>query len=176
MSAPRHRLADRLLLVTNLVISNVAAAVFVVIFVQPGVFVGGDAGPFAQVLGSARIAVLPLGAPLAWLLLLLGIGLLVWNFTWLVRRREQAPPTHWVVSDTPSGPVRIAREALENGLRQAGEALPEVTRVRVQVDTRTQKRILVTGQFQCAEGTGIVPLDLVEAQTSIFLQVLPPPA
>ena len=30
--------------------------------------------------------------------------------------------------------------------------------------------------FQCAEGTGIVPLDLVEAQTSIFLQVLPPPA
>jgi len=153
MAAPRHRLADRLLLVTNLVVANAAAAVFVVLFVQPGVFVGGDAGPFAQVLGSGRIAVLPLGDPLVWLLLLLGIGLLIWNFAWLVRRREAAPPTNWVVSDTPSGPVRIAREALENGLRQAGESLPEVTRVRVQVDTRTMKRILVVGQFQCAEGT-----------------------
>lgn len=153
MNAPRHRLADRLLLVTNLVVANVAAGCYVVLFVQPGVLVGGEAGPFATVLGMGRVAVLPLATPLAWLLLLLGVGLLVWNFAWLVRRREAAPPTNWVISDTPSGPVRIAREALENGLRQAGEALPEVTRVRVQIDTRVQKRILVTGQFHCAEGT-----------------------
>ena len=153
MNAPRHRLADRLLLVTNLVVANVAAGCYVVLFVQPGVLVGGEAGPFATVLGTGRVAVLPLTTPLAWLLLLLGAGLLVWNFAWLVRRREAAPPTNWVISDTPSGPVRIAREALENGLRQAGEALPEVTRVRVQIDTRVQKRILVTGQFHCAEGT-----------------------
>ena len=70
-----------------------------------------------------------------------------------MRRREQAPPSNWVLSETPSGPVRVAREALENGLRQAGEALAEVTRLRVQIDLRTQKRILVTGFFQCAEGT-----------------------
>ena len=67
--------------------------------------------------------------------------------------REQTPPSNWVVSDTPSGSVRIAREAIENGLQKAGEALAEITRVRVQVDTRTPKRILVTGQFQCAEGS-----------------------
>lgn len=153
MNGPRHRLADRLLLVTNLVVANVAAAFFVVMFAQPGVLVGGTAGPFAQVLGTGRIAVVPLGDPVAWLLLLLAVALLCWNFAWLVRRREQATPSNWVVSDTPSGPVRIAREALENGLQKAGEALPEVTRVRVQVDTRTHKRILVTGQFHCAEGT-----------------------
>jgi hypothetical protein len=70
-----------------------------------------------------------------------------------VRRREQEPPSHWVVSDTPSGPVRIAREALETGLQKAGEGLAEVTRVRVQVDPRQSKRIQVTGQFWCAEGT-----------------------
>jgi hypothetical protein len=69
-----------------------------------------------------------------------------------VRRPERLPPSNWVVSETPSGPVRVSREALEVGLRLAGEALPEVTRLRVQVDTSVQKRILVTGQFQCAEG------------------------
>ena len=46
-----------------------------------------------------------------------------------------------------------AREALENGLRTAGEALPEITRLRVQVDTRAPKRLLVVVMFQCAEGT-----------------------
>lgn len=153
MASSRHRLADRLLLVTNLVVANLAAACFVVLFVQPGIFVGGNAEPFAAVMGAQRVGILPLAEPLSWLFFLLGIVLLLWNFTWLVRAREQAPPTNWVVSDTPTGPVRIAREALENGLQKAGESLAEVTRVRVQVDTRTQKRILVSGQFQCAEGS-----------------------
>jgi hypothetical protein len=153
MSASRHRVADRLLLVTNLVVANVAAACFVVMFVHPSVLFGGGAEALAQLSGGARLGIVPLGEPLAWLCFLAGAVLLLWNFTWLVRRREQAPPSNWVVSDTPSGPVRIAREAIENGLQKAGEALPEITRVRIQVDTRTQKRILVTGQFQCAEGT-----------------------
>lgn len=153
MGAQRHRLADRLLLVTNLVVANVAAALFVVMFLQPGLIAGHDPAPLTGVFGAARVALLPLSTPIAWIAFALGIGLLVWNFAWLVRRRETAPPTNWVVSDTPSGPVRIAREALENGLQKAGEALPEITRVRVQVDTRAQKRILVTGQFHCAEGT-----------------------
>ncbi|MFY9340899.1 MAG: hypothetical protein WAT39_00325, partial [Planctomycetota bacterium] len=108
--------------------------------------------PAAAALGSARVALVPLSTPMAWLLLLVAIVVLVWNFVWLVRAREQTPPTNWVVSDTPSGPVRVAREALEAGLQKAGELLPEITRLRVQVDTRQQKRILVTGQFQCAEG------------------------
>jgi hypothetical protein len=153
MSAPRYRLADRLLLVTNLVVANVAAAIFVVVFLQPGFLLGIDASPFGQTLGHARLAVVPLSTPLSWVALCIGIGMLVWNFAWLVRRREQPVPSHWVVSDTPSGPVRIAREALEAGLQKAGEGLPEITRVRVQVDPRQNKRILVTGQFWCAEGT-----------------------
>jgi hypothetical protein len=153
MGTPRHRLADRLLLVTNLVVANVAAAVFVVLFLQPGLLLGVDASPVLQGFGQARVALVPLSTPLAWIALCVGIGILVWNFAWLVRRREQETPTHWVVSDTPSGPVRIAREALEVGLQRAGEALPEITRVRVQVDPRQNKRMLVTGQFWCAEGT-----------------------
>jgi hypothetical protein len=148
MFPARHRLADRLLLITNLVVANGAAAFYVVMFAQPGVV--GIESPVAV---QGRTAILPLSTPWAWFGLALGVTLLAWNFAWLVRARAPAPPTNWVVSDTPSGPVRVAREALEAGLQRAGEALPEVTRVRVQVDTRVQKRILVTGQFQCAEGT-----------------------
>ena len=147
----RQRLANRLLLVVNLVTANAAAAAFVVMFLQPA-WVGLDAAPMAATVPE-RVVVLPLGSPLSWSLLAAGCLLLLWNFAWLVRRREAPAPSNWVVSDTPSGPVRVAREALETSMRQAGEALPEITRLRVQLDTRTPKRLLITAQFQCAEGT-----------------------
>ena len=147
----RQRLANRLLLVVNLVTANAAAAAFVVMFLQPS-WLGIDLGlPAANL--PERVVVLPLERPLAWSLPAAGCLLLLWNFAWLVRRREAPAPSNWVVSDTPSGPVRVAREALETSMRQAGEALPEITRLRVQLDTRTQKRLLITAQFQCAEGT-----------------------
>lgn len=151
VTAPAHRIADRLLLVTNLVVANGVAAFWIVLFVQPQ-FAGLDLGELLAT-HPGRVAVLPLSTAAAWITLAAAVVLLLWNFAWLVRRREKAPPSNWVLSETPSGPVRVAREALENGMRQAGEALPEVTRLRVQIDLRTQKRILVTGFFQCAEGT-----------------------
>jgi hypothetical protein len=151
MAGARHRLADRLLLVTNLVVANGAAACFLVLFLQPGALAGPDHQPLASH-GSSRVAWVPLHTPLAWLVLALAVGLLVWNFAWLVRRAPAAQASNWVVGDTPSGPVRIAREAVENGLQKAGEALPEVTRLRVQIDVRQPKGLLVTGQYHCAEG------------------------
>jgi hypothetical protein len=153
MATKSGRLADRLLLVTNLVVANGAAAVFVVLFVQPGSLGLGAVVPGSAADVPSRAALLPLDTALAWALLAVSIVVLLWNFAWLVRRREQAPPSNWVISDTPSGPVRVAREALESGLQKAGEALVEITRVRVQVDTRTPKRIGITIQFQAAEGS-----------------------
>ncbi|MBL9078681.1 MAG: hypothetical protein JNL08_14320 [Planctomycetes bacterium] len=153
MGATRHRVAGRLLLVTNLVVANLAAAVYVVLFVQPGALGGVDPAPIAAMFGSARLAIVPLHTALAWLLMLGGVVLLVANFAWLVRRREQPMPSNWVLSATPSGPVRISREALESGLQKAGEALPEITRLRTAVVT-APKRVQVTAFFQCAEGAG----------------------
>lgn len=150
MNPIRHRVADRLLLVTNLVVANGLAAWFVMVFLQPTLL--GVPLPAGVDFGE-RVAVLPLARPATYAALAGGVLLLLWNFAWLVRRREQPLPTNWVVSDTPSGPVRVAREALENGLRSAGEALPEITRLRVLVDTRSGKRLAVTAMFQCAEGT-----------------------
>lgn len=148
MKAPKQRVSGRLLFVANLVVANAAAAVAVVTFLKPDVL-----GPLTMPPATTeRFAILRLDSALAYGILLASAGLLFWNFAWLVRRPERLPPSNWVVSETPSGPVRVSREALEVGLRLAGEALPEVTRLRVQVDTSVQKRILVTGQFQCAEG------------------------
>lgn len=151
-SSPARRVSNRLLLVCNLVAANAAAAVVVVAFLRPG-FLGSAIAPVAPMAPDARLLVLGLDNGIGWGVFFGGIVLLLWNFAWLVRRPERQPPLNWVVSDTPSGPVRVAREAIEAGLRQAGEALPEVTRLRVQVDTSIAKRILVIGQFQCAEST-----------------------
>ena len=148
MKAPKQRVSGRLLFVANLVVANAAAAMAVVTFLKPDVL-GPPTMPQAA---NERVAILRLDTALAYGVLAASAGLLFWNFAWLVRRPERLPPSNWVVSETPSGPVRVSREALEVGLRLAGEALPEVTRLRVQVDTSVQKRILVTGQFQCAEG------------------------
>lgn len=173
MAAPRHRMTSRLLLVTNLAVASAAAAAWVLAFLRPG-FVGIDFGPASSTFG--RVVVLPLNTGLAWGLFLGGITLLLCNFAWLIRRRERLPPVNWVTSDTPSGPVRVAREALETGLRVAGEALPEITRLRIQVDTSAPKRILVTGQFQCAEGTSNLPASqrLRQAMMERFSEMVRP--
>ena len=147
--ASRPKVSERLLLIVDLVVANGVAAIWVATFLQPDVL--GMRVPAAN--GAIeRAARVPLDTPLAWLTFAGAAALLLWNFSWLVRRREKQPPSNWILSDTGSGPVRVAREAIETGLRLAGEALPEITRVRVQVDNRTPKRILVVGQFYCAEG------------------------
>ena len=135
-----------MLLIVDLVVANGVAAVWIATFVQPATL--GEA-PAEE---TRRVAHVPLDTTMSWLTFLAAVALLLWNFAWLVRRREGPPPSNWVISETGSGPVRVAREAIEAALRTAGEALPEITRVRVQVDHSAQKRILVTGQFHCAEG------------------------
>lgn len=138
MAEPR-RVKGRLLLVANLVAANAAAAACVLAAVRPSTF--GDA------------VQLPLGNGATWLVLLPALLLLVANFGFLVRRSPAPAPRTYVQSETPTGPVRVAREALEAGLRAAGESLPEITRLRVAVECSQPKRVLVQGHFQCAEGT-----------------------
>lgn len=138
MAEPR-RVKGRLLLVANLVAANAAAAACVLAAVRPSTF--GDA------------VQLPLSSGATWLVLLPALLLLLGNFGFLVRRSPAPAPRTYVQSETPTGPVRVAREALEAGLRAAGESLPEITRLRVAVECSQQKRVLVQGHFQCAEGT-----------------------
>tara|TARA_R110002072_G_scaffold100429_3_gene221134 strand:+ start:19397 stop:20092 length:696 start_codon:yes stop_codon:yes gene_type:complete len=150
--AAKRRWSERMLLVGNLAVANAVAALWIATFLQPSVL-GTDLGTQATELsGTNRAMVVPLQTPVAWLAFFASVGLVLWNFSWLVRRRPGELPSNWVISETAAGPVRVAREAIESGLRVAGESLPEITRLRVQVKLPSNKRILITGLFSCAEG------------------------
>ncbi len=137
--AETGRVKGRLLLIANLVAANAAAAACALAVVRPSTF--GEALTLPMTAGSTFIVLLP------------AVLLLVSNFAWLVRRAPTPVPRTYVQSETPTGPVRVAREALEAGLRTAGEALPEITRLRVGVECAQPKRVLIQSHFQCAEGT-----------------------
>jgi hypothetical protein len=143
--ADARRFSGRLLLWTNLLGANAAAVIAVVGYVDPAAL--GLVGPAP---GNAWS--LPLETVAARSLFAAAVGLLILNLVWLLRRQPAAPPLQHVLSESPGGSVRIAREAIETGLRAAGEALPEITRLRVNVDPGNGRRIAVHSQFQCAEG------------------------
>lgn len=150
--AAKRRWSERMLLVTNLTAANTAAAIWLATFLQPSILGRVLNAENAQLADGNRAMVLPLQTPFGWIAFLISGGLLLWNFSWLVRRRHREVPSNWVVCDTPTGPLRIAREAIESGLRAAGEALPEITRLRVNVRLLAQKRIAVSSQYYCADG------------------------
>jgi len=145
-------MTGRLLLVLNVVAANAAAAACVITFFRPSTF--GSVEPSIE----DRHVLLLLGKGASWLVFLAAVLLLLINVWWLLRRRQVKPPLSHVLSETPSGPVRISREALEAGLRTAGEAVPGITRLRVAVDPGVGRRIVVVGQFQCAEGVPNLPV------------------
>ncbi|MFK7740934.1 MAG: hypothetical protein AB8H80_11485 [Planctomycetota bacterium] len=164
-----RRWSERLLLVVNLTAANCVAGLWIATFLQPRLLgidldrieidraragaVLGDSLPGSGG-GGGRAMLLSLDTGAAWLMFAIAILLLLWNFSWLVRRRgdDRAVNSNWIVSETSAGPVRVAREAIEAGLQKAGESLPEVTRMRVAVALPTPRRVTVKGQFYCADG------------------------
>lgn len=92
-----------------------------------------------------------------WIVALLAAALLVADFLWLVYGTAPGVPTTHVTTETPEGPVRVSRDALEAGLRTAGEALDEISRLKVVVETvgPLGKRVLVRAQFQAPDGVSI---------------------
>lgn len=151
MPTDKRRVTGRLLLAFNVAVANVAALVCVVGFLRPST-VGVAAPGVVAGLPQQRIVILLLETTVAWGVFLAGLTVLVLNVWWLLRRPRSQPVVNYVLSETASGPVRVGREALESGLRAAGEALPEITRLRVVVDPGAGRRVRVLAQFQCAEG------------------------
>ena len=100
--------------------------------------------------------------------------LIVLNVLYVIYRRRPKEPLRFVPSAGPGGPVRIAREALESGLRAAGERLDVVTRLRVTVEHGGVKRILVRAFFQSPDGVAILDAsrDLRQALTDRFHEMV----
>lgn len=138
-------MAGRLLMFANLVTANAAAVAWAVSFAFPGVL----GTPPTE--GEGAVLILPLRTSTALGVLVFAVLLLFFNATYLLRRRP-AKPLRFVLSAAPGGAVRVSRDALETGMRQAGEALAEITRLRIAVESGGLKKIVIRGQFQCPEG------------------------
>lgn len=142
----------RILLLVNLAVSVGTCCYVLLVFLAPESMSSpahGEAGVF-------RVDVRGAGGS-GWIVALLFAALLVADFLWLVYGTAPGVPTTHVISETPEGPVRVSREAIESGLRAAGEALDEISRLRVGVETvgPLAKRVLVRAQFQSPEGVSI---------------------
>ncbi|MHC5065091.1 MAG: hypothetical protein ACYTG5_14085 [Planctomycetota bacterium] len=131
--------------------ANLAAIFFLALFISPGSFSQAASGEFDLSVNvqSLRGLQVTFGASLV---------LLVANILYLVYGRRESDPLAHVVSDAPGGPLMVSREALENRLRQEGESLEEVTRLKVSIASGGPKRLRVHAQFHCPEGVSIQEL------------------
>lgn len=139
-------MGGRLLLAANILAANAAAFAWAVSFAFPRAL--GTLPPEGP---ESGVLILPMRTGTGWFVLLLALVLLGCNLGYLLRRRLGAP-LQYVLSEAPGGTVRVSRDALETGLRGAGEALAEITRLRVSVESDGSKKVRVRGQFQCPEG------------------------
>lgn len=144
-------LAGRALLAINLA-AAVASAVFVLlVHVAPGAMSlpsHADPGVFRfAVRGEDAGLVLPLFAA----------ALLLANFLWVVYGTPGGAPATHVTSETATGPVRVSRDALEAGLRSAGESVGDVSRLRIGIEVAGPlgKRIVGRAQFHAPDGASI---------------------
>jgi hypothetical protein len=148
MARDLRHLPWRILLVLNLLVAIGSALFWVALFVKPTSFSQNPTDEFPVAFAVKGNTAVELAA-------LLGFALLVGDVLWLVYGRRPRAPSHHVVSDAPDGPLKISREALESGLRLAGESVDEVSRLRVSVDPSGMKRVVVRAQFQALEGVSI---------------------
>ncbi|MCC6669821.1 MAG: hypothetical protein IT458_02085 [Planctomycetes bacterium] len=146
------RLGRRTLLALN-VLAGVTAAVLVVLHYLVPERLGYPALiPGVPIGSSGHVILVPLRTTAATLGFVAAVALLVVDLLWLIYGRQRRHPLRHVLSEAPGGTVRITRDALEAALRSAGEALPEVARLRVMLAGAGPKRIVVKVQFQAPEG------------------------
>jgi hypothetical protein len=147
-----HDIRDfgRRVLVAANVLGALAAACFVVVlYVAPGMV-----GSYDDVARDVRI---PVRASTLWdLVFVVALGLLALNLLYFAYGRRPRAPLHFVPSESPGGVVKVSREALEGGLRAAGESLDVVSRLRVNVEHGAPKRVVVRALFQAPEGVSIL--------------------
>ena len=147
MRSDLRSVLGRGLVLLNLLAAIVAAAVVVVAWVSPS-----SLGTWDEAKSTLTLQLTPRhGVRLAsWL----GLLLLIADALFLLYGRRPRAPLRHIVSETSGGAVLVTREAVENGLRAAGEALAEVSRLRVTV-RQVGRRLLVHAWFSAPENMSI---------------------
>lgn len=142
-------ITGRLLVAAHVLAAAAAALVVVLVYLRPM-----EVGSFDEVAGTLELPVRGHGG--VTLVFWLALALLVADLWYLLRGRQPRQPLRHVISDVEGGTVKVSRDALETGLRTAGESLLEITRLRVIVEQPGLKRLLVRAQFQAPEGVTIL--------------------
>lgn len=140
----------RLLLLLNLLAAFVSAAFWCFAYVAP------DAVGAMTTETPGVVTIAMRDNPVVRFVVVVAAVLLAGDVLWLIYGRQPRVPSNHVLSESPAGPVRVSRDALENSLRLAGETLPEISRLRVTVDpSGGPRRIAVRAQFQAPDGVSI---------------------
>ena len=136
------------LLAVDVLAALAACVVVVVVYVAPRALGDYDA--------DARTLALAFGGnPVVELVFAAALPLLAVNALYFLYGRSPARPLAFVPSEAPGGVVKISREALESGLRRAGERPDLGGRLRVAGEHGGLKRIVIRAHFQAPEGASI---------------------
>lgn len=158
------------LLLANTLFGLAAAGIGVLLYVRPAAF-----GHYDEVRGTLTLTVRENAA--LEIVVVVGLLLLAFSLLWFLYGRRPKEPLRYVASHGKGGVVKVAREALEAGLRSAGEALPVVTRLRIAVESGGLKRVVVRAYFQAPDGVSIEDASraLRDALSQRFAQMVRPP-
>lgn len=141
-------LSRRFLLLANVLAAVVASVVLLMVYLTPEVV-----GSYDDT--TSRVAIRTRGNPGVELATIAAAVLLVFDVLVLFYWRRPRTPLRHVSSEAPGGLVKVSRDALETGLRAAGESLDEVTRLRVAVEPGPAKRVVVRAHFMCPDGVSL---------------------
>lgn len=172
-SGVEHLIA-RFLLVLNLAVAILASLWVLLVWAAPEAL--SSAGP--KEAGTLRLVVRGDGG-IGLIAFFAGI-LVIFDVVWLAITLAPKATAGSVVSDTETGRILVSKDAIENGLRLAGEAVAEVSRLRVMVEAPRgrARRVSVRAQFQAREGAKLerVSGDLREALRRRFAELVSMPS
>ncbi|MEO0481437.1 MAG: hypothetical protein AAF196_18355 [Planctomycetota bacterium] len=149
-----RRLGFRIVLILDVTVAVVAAAFLLAVYLAPG--------PMSQ-LRDTRLQTLLLEYPdvyavgvhstATWnVLIVVGVVVLIGNLLWLVYGGSPPSPPSHLQSQTTSGVIKVARDAVETSLRAAGESVEGVSRLRVSIEpSGGVRRVAMRASFHCLE-------------------------
>ncbi len=148
MAADLRSVFARGLVAAHIVFALAAAVLALSMWAAPSALGQWDPATGQLVLEIDKTMRLRLAASVAALLLVLDVLYVLYG-------RVPREPLRHVMSEGSGGSVMVAREAIESGLKAAGEALATVSRVRVALRHAGLRRLVVHVQFHATEGAAI---------------------
>lgn len=153
-----RRFVFRIVLALDVAAALVASVFALVVYLAPWAMSRvGDAELRERLYQVGRIYAAEVDSGLAWPIVAVIAGiLLLGNLLWLIYGGAPAHPPSHVVSDSEDGPIRVSRDVIESSLRQRGEQVGGVARLRVALEPSPgPRRVRVRVMFHCIDDADV---------------------